>query len=113
MEPKSISIGKREQKGKITTMKRWGILSWMGAIVLTVVLIYGVFFTDLPSDSLSLIQTITACAWAEVAAYNVVYAYKSKMENKLKITYDFIERLGDKYGIEAITPILQSIMVND
>lgn len=92
-----------------TTTKRLGVLSWSTAIILTAILVYGTFCTDIDMGTLTI---IVGASWGEIAAYNAIYAWKSKCENKLKITYDCVERLADKYGIDAITPILQSI-IND
>jgi len=91
----------------ITTTKKWGVLSWGSALLLTGLLVYGTFFT---TKEMGTFVIVVSCAWAEVAAYNAVYAWKAKCENRLKITYDFVERMADQYGIENITPILQSII---
>ena len=86
---------------KIPTTKLWGILAWVLAIYLTIVAVIT------QSDAM-----ITHCgvAYGEVSVFTVVYANKAKAENKLKISYGFIKKLADKYGIENITPILEKII---
>lgn len=96
-----------KKSSKVPTMKKWGIISWTSAIVLTVILIIGVFFSE---KEMEVYATIVGLAWGEVTAYNIAYAWKEKAQNKLKITYGFLEKLAKEYGIENLTPILQSII---
>ena len=86
---------------KIPTIKLWGILSWLVAIFLTIVAVIT------QSDAMI---TLCGLAYGEVSVFTAVYANKAKAENKLKISYGFIKKLADKYGIENITPILEKII---
>ena len=86
---------------KIPTIKLWGILSWIVAISLTIVAVIT------QSD---VMVTLCGLAYGEVSVFTAVYANKAKAENKLKISYGFIKKLADKYGIENITPILEKII---
>ena len=86
---------------KIPTTKLWGYLSWVVAISLTIVAIIT------QSDAMI---TLCGLAYGEVSVFTVVYANKAKAENKLKISYGFIKKLADKYGIENIIPILEKII---
>ena len=86
---------------KIPTIKLWGILSWAVAISLTIVAVIT------QSDAMI---TLCGLAYGEVSVFTAVYANKAKAENKLKISYGFIKKLADKYGIENITPILEKII---
>ena len=86
---------------KIPTIKLWGILSWLVAIFLTIVAVIT------QSD---IMVTLCGLAYGEVSVFTAVYANKAKAENKLKISYAFIKKLADKYGIENITPILEKII---
>ena len=79
---------------KISTTKLWGALSWVVAIITQ-------------SDGMI---TLCGLAYGEVSVFTVVYANKAKAENKLKISYGFIKKLADKYGIENIIPILEKII---
>lgn len=96
-----------ERLRKIPTMKRWGIISWAVTITLSAILVYGIFRTDC---DMSYLVPVVSLAWGEIATYHAVYAYKEKAANKLKISYDFIEKMADKYGIETVTPVLQCII---
>ena len=86
---------------KIPTTKLWGILSWVVAISLTIVAVIT------QSDAMI---TLCGLAYGEVSVFTAVYANKAKAENKLKISYGFIKKLADKYGIENIIPILEKII---
>lgn len=92
---------------KIPTMKKWGIASWTTTILLTGILVYGVFCTPL---DMGYLVPVVSLAWGEVASYHVVYAFKEKAANKMKISCEFIEKMADKYGIDSITPVLQCVI---
>ena len=94
-------------KVKTPTMKKWGYASWTVTIVVTFVTIYCCVMC---LGDTSTLGTLCALCWGETGVYTGCYAYKSKAENKLKITQGFIAETADKYGIEAITPIIQTIL---
>lgn len=96
-----------ERFRKIPTMKRWGIISWVATIALSAILVCGIFCTD---RDMSYLVPVVSLAWGEIATYHAVYSYKEKAANKLKISYDFIEKMADKYGIDSVTPVLQCII---
>lgn len=104
---KNVFQRMHERFSNVPTMKKWGYLSWTAAAILTIILIYGVFKTDRDMD---VYATIVGLAWGEVSVYSAVYAWKEKAANKLKITYNFLERLAGKYRIENVAPILESIL---
>ena len=87
-----------------STMKKWGVISWTCVILLT--LIFVIMYCQNPEQDYSSFVTVVGLAWGEVAVYNGCYCIKEKAENRLKIAYGFINDMADKYGIEAITPIL-------
>lgn len=91
-----------------TTMKKWGVISWVCVILLTGAFV--IMYCQHPDWNYSEFTLVVSLAWAEVAVYNGCYCIKEKSENRLKIAYGFINDMADKYGIEAITPILQSII---
>jgi len=92
---------------KLSTMKRWGVLSYGLSIFLVLITLAGVFFTD---KDMSVLGTLTGLSFGETATFTAAYAFKEKSANRMKMAFGFIEKLGDKYGIEAITPILQSVI---
>lgn len=46
---------------------------------------------------------------AEVSVHTACYSSKSKKENSLKIAYDMVDKLADKYGIENVAAIFDII----
>lgn len=46
---------------------------------------------------------------AEVSAHTAFYSMKSKKENSLYIAYDMIDKLADKYGIENVVTLYDSV----
>lgn len=102
-----VPVEKTKIKEKVPTMKKWGYITWRTTIVLTMITI---FCCIRGYGDTSTLGIICGLAWAETGVYTGCYAYKSKAENKLKITQGFIAETADKYGIEAVTPIIQSII---
>jgi len=92
---------------KLSMMKWWGVITWSLSIFLVAATLIGVFCTD---KDMTILGTVTGLSFGETATFTAAYAYKEKSQNKLKITYDFLNKMADKYGIEAITPILQSVI---
>ena len=95
------------KKNKTPTMKKWGYVSWIVTVLVTIVTIYCCVFNVGDTSTLGV---VCGLCWGETGVYTGFYAYKSKAENKLKITQGFLADTADKYGIDAITPILQSII---
>lgn len=92
---------------KLSTMKKWGIISWGLAIVLTILTIIGIFFTD---KDMSVMGTLTGLSFGEVATFTGAYAFKEKSANKMKMALGFIRELADKYPIDSLVPIIQSVI---
>lgn len=91
------------------TMKKWGIISWIATICLSTLFVLFIFFGPPYADMRSF-ATVVGLAWGEVAVYNACYCFKERAENRLKIAYSFIEKMTDKYSLEEMTPIIQSII---
>ena len=87
----------------MSTMKKWGVVSWVVTIALSVALVYGVFFTDRNTTDLA---TLCGFAWADTAAY----AFKERAENKKKIAVTFVKEMASEYGIENVMTLAQSII---
>ena len=106
-----ISLFERFKRAmeKTPTMKKWGIISWIATISLTVLFVLFIFFGP-PEADVASFATVVGLSWGEVAVYNACYCFKERAENRLKISMNAISQLADKYGIEAITPIIQSII---
>lgn len=96
------------RKRKTPTMKKWGIVSWIVTITLSLIFVVACFF---PVDTASL-AIVVSCAWADTAVYTGCYAYKEKAENKMKIACECVKELCQKYDIESVAPIIQSVLTD-
>ena len=56
----------------MSTMKKWGVVSWVVTIALSAALVYGVFFTDRNTTDLA---TVCGFAWADTGVYTAAYAF--------------------------------------
>lgn len=108
---KRVSIFEKFKKTleNIPTMKKWGIISWIATISLSTLFVLFIFFGP-PNADMRSFATVVGLAWGEVAVYNACYCFKERAENRLKIAYSFIEKMTDKYSLEEMTPIIQSII---
>ena len=92
---------------KLSTNKVGLILSWLSSWLLSVIAIIGIFFTE---RDMTLMVTICGFSWAETGVYDAFYNWKSKCENRSKYAQHWVEKMADKYGIESIVSIIQSIV---
>lgn len=91
----------------MSTMKKWGVVSWVVTIALSAALVYGVFFTDRSTADLA---TLCGFAWADTGVYTAAYAFKERAENKKKIAVTFVKEMASEYGIENVMTLAQSII---
>lgn len=91
----------------MSTMKKWGVISWGVTIALSVALLYGVFFTD---KNMADLATLCGFAWADTGVYTAAYAFKERAENKKKIAVAFVKEMASEYGIENVMALAQSII---
>ena len=80
--------------------------SWIAAITLTVICI---ICTLLCVDITNLV-TIAVCAWGELTAAHGFYYWKAKNENRSKHAMQLVKDLADKYGIEHIVNLANTIL---
>lgn len=92
---------------KMSTMKKWGVVSWVVTIALSAALVYGVFFTD---RNMADLATLCGFAWADTGVYTAAYAFKERAENKKKIAVTFVKEMASEYGIENVMTLAQSII---
>lgn len=92
---------------KFPTMKKWGVVSWLVTVVLSMALLIGVFFSDKDMTNLA---TVCGFAWADTGVYTAAYAFKERAENKSKIAVAFVKEMAAEYGIENIMPLAQSVI---
>ena len=92
---------------KIPTSKKG--LAWSIAIAgffsLCIVLL-----TVCTDKDLTALSVVASAAWAEASAYSALYLNKSKMENRYKYCYKWVDEMADKYGIENVTDLAKSII---
>lgn len=79
----------------------------MTAVGATAVYLYLLCQTE---RELSDYTTVVCSIWAAWATYCGFYQWKAKCENRAKYAQQFINKMADKYGIDAISPIVQSII---
>lgn len=91
----------------MSTMKKWGVVSWVVTITLSAALVYGVFFADRSTTDLA---TLCGFAWADTGVYTAAYAFKERAENKKKIAIAFVKEMASEYGIENVMTLAQSII---
>ena len=92
---------------KMSTMKKWGVVSWDAAVAWSVALVYRVFFTDRNRTD---IATLCGFAWADTGVYTAAYAFTERAENKKKIAVTFVKEMASEYGIENVMTLAQSII---
>ena len=92
---------------KMSTMKKWGVVSWVVTIAISAALVYGVFFTD---KNMADLATLCGFAWADTGVYTAAYAFKERAENKKKIAVAFVKEMASEYGIENVASLAQSII---
>lgn len=92
---------------KVSTMKKWGILSWGLTIIISSITIYSVFSNK--GDPNVLMQ-MCALSWADAGVFTGAYAFKERAENKKKIAVGMVKDLSAEYGIENVAPLVQAII---
>ncbi len=83
---------------KIETSKLILIVSYIVAITLTVIVIYGTF----AGVDMSNVTQITVVAWGEVAASNVFYYQKAAKENVIKIAKALPKEMREQFDINQM-----------
>lgn len=92
---------------KIHTSKKGLAWSLGMAIFFSLCVVLMTVFTD---KDLTAMSVITSAAWAEASAYSALYLNKSKMENRYKYCYKWVDQMADKYGIENVADLAKSII---
>ena len=95
---------------KISTMKKWGILSWGLTIIVSIATAYSAFSGVGDSD---IMMQMCALAWGDTGdtgVFTAAYAFKERTENKKKIAVGMVKDLSAEYGIENVAPLVQAII---
>lgn len=99
-------MGKREVK-RLCCSKKIVVASYAVTILLTLLTAIGAFFS---TNDITPVATLAGFAWAETAACNAFYFWKSKNENRIKLTQQMVKDLADKYGIDAVANLTNIIL---
>lgn len=94
---------------KLCCSKKLVVMSWATTLILTILTVVGVFFTE---KDVTPLLTIASLSWAETAASTGFYYWKARTENKIKLTKAMLDDWADKYGVEAVIS-LAGIIVNE
>ena len=80
--------------------KKITVLSWAVALILTILSCIGVEGA----------QPALPYAWAEVTAVQGFYLWKAKNENRSKHALIFVEKIAERYDIEAAIRIAEAVL---
>lgn len=92
---------------KVSASKKGLIVIFASAILTTIAI---VVLTIQGGSDLSTLGEVCVALWTAAGAYSAFYLWKSKVENKCKYSQQFLDQMAEKYGIENIIPLLQSIL---
>ena len=92
---------------KVSASKKGLIVIFASAILTTIAI---VVLTVQGTSDLSTLGEVCVALWTAAGAYSAFYLWKSKVENKCKYSQQFLDQMAEKYGIENIIQILQSIL---
>lgn len=92
---------------KVSASKKGLIVIFASAILTTIAI---VVLTIQGTSDLSTLGEVCVSLWTAAGAYSAFYLWKSKVENKCKYSQAFLDSMAEKYGIENIIPLLQSIL---
>ena len=92
---------------KVSASKKGLIVIFASAILTTIAI---VVLTVQGTFDLSTLGEVCVALWTAAGAYSAFYLWKSKVENKCKYSQQFLDQMAEKYGIENIVPLLQSIL---
>lgn len=92
-------------RNRLTTSKKILYLSYLMTFALLIIFVV----LSIADRDTSNIAVVLGLAFAELAIHTAVYSAKSKKENSLYIAYDMIGRLADKYGIENVVTLFDSV----
>lgn len=100
-------MGKKKTNGnKVPTSKKILFVSYTMALICLGLFVYALL-TENPYCGE--IGSIFIAVLAEVSIHTACYSTKSKKENSLYIVYDMVDKLADKYGIDSVATIFDTI----
>ena len=90
----------------MTVSKKILAVSWIVAIVLTVIVIIGAFLCV----DMAYVATIAGLAWGELTTAHGFYFWKARHENRSKHAMKLIKEFAETYGIDAVTNLASVIL---
>lgn len=97
---KKLLLRSKKLLSGITTTKKILWLAWIFFSVLVYLKVKG-YEVD------TALEIVGGCVVTVISGF---YMWKSKAENKVKISYGMIQKLANKYGIENVIALLQNIL---
>lgn len=91
----------------MSTMKKWGIMSWLLTIIVSLIVVFSAFSG---LGNTEILMRICELSWADTGVFTAAYAFKERTENKRKIACGMIREMAEKYGIENVAPLAQTII---
>lgn len=88
------------------TSKRLLWLSWAVFIALLAAFLYGIFFTERDMTDMAILFGSDSVVTGAATGF---YFWKAKAEKKLELFERMAARWEEKYGIEAVTALAQTI----
>ena len=92
---------------RLTTSKKILYMSYAFLFVMTGIFVYLLF---VGSEYVGEMGIVVMGALAEVGVHTAVYSSKSKKENQLYIAYDMIDKLAEKYGVDSVIALYDSVV---
>lgn len=99
-------ISKVINMSKFSTSKKILFVSYAIALLCLGIFIYTLLTQNPYCGEMG---AIFVASLAEVSVHTACYSSKSKKENALKIAYDMVDKLADKYGIDSVATIFDSV----
>lgn len=90
---------------KVTTSKKILWVSYAVVIILTIIVCICTFI----SVDCSNLVIVCGASWTELGAHTIFYSKKAQKENSIKIAYGMIDKLANKYGIENVVSLFETI----
>ena len=91
----------------MSTMKKWGVLSWSLTIIVSITTAFSAFTSI---GDANIMMQMCALAWGDTGVFTAAYAFKERAENKKKIAVGMVKDLSAEYGIENVAPLVQAII---
>jgi hypothetical protein len=100
--------GKRQQK-RLCCSKKIVYTSWAVLVALLISFLYGLFFTEKDMSAMAIVLGADSVVTSAATGF---YFWKAKAEKKLELFERMAAKWEEKYGIEAVTALAQTIFTD-